>query len=181
MSEQKIDRPALLQLLRESFQKIQAHLQDYDAAQLFELEQADKWSAAGHLQHLIQSNASIASEFKEPKNRLSAFGKPAQPETNYQALRARYTKGVVGVKAPASLQPQLTPAATIEPLFQNWQMILHKFEQRLANWTEEELDQYTIPHPFLGALSARQMLYFALFHNEHHLNSIRRIQAKQQA
>ena len=54
-------------------------------------------------------------------------------------------------------------------LFRDWEMVNQKFQDRLAEWSESDLDTYAIPHPVLGLLSTRQMLLFVILHNEHHL------------
>jgi len=35
-------------------------------------------------------------------------------------------------------------------------------------WNEDELDQYQLPHPILGKLTIREMLYFTIYHNLRH-------------
>ena len=35
-------------------------------------------------------------------------------------------------------------------------------------WSEKKLDRYQAPHPALGKLTIREMLYFTIFHNVHH-------------
>jgi hypothetical protein len=39
---------------------------------------------------------------------------------------------------------------------------------RLGNFTEEDLDSYCLPHPLLGNLTMREMLYNAIYHVQHH-------------
>jgi hypothetical protein len=38
----------------------------------------------------------------------------------------------------------------------------------VGKWTEEELDQYLLPHPILGKLTIREMLFFTIYHNLRH-------------
>jgi len=50
--------------------------------------------------------------------------------------------------------------------------------QRLANaiernWTDEKLDNYLAPHPLLGKLTLRELIYFTIYHTEHHLAIIK--------
>ena len=39
---------------------------------------------------------------------------------------------------------------------------------RLDHFTESELDKYVIPHPLLGKLTLREMMYFSIYHVQHH-------------
>ncbi|RZL03090.1 MAG: DinB family protein [Pedobacter sp.] len=38
----------------------------------------------------------------------------------------------------------------------------------VKNWSTDELDEYCIPHPVLGKLTVREMIYFTSIHTEHH-------------
>jgi DinB superfamily len=40
--------------------------------------------------------------------------------------------------------------------------------KKLEKLSEEELDTYLLPHPLLGKLTFREMLYFTAYHAEHH-------------
>jgi len=39
----------------------------------------------------------------------------------------------------------------------------------LEQFTEEELDTLSLPHPLLGILSIREMFYLISYHPSHHL------------
>ena len=51
-------------------------------------------------------------------------------------------------------------------------MIGEKYTERLGNWSEKDLDKYKLPHPLLGKLTVREMLFFTIYHNEHHLKAM---------
>ena len=38
----------------------------------------------------------------------------------------------------------------------------------IHHWTEEELDRTNIPHPIMGIITVREMLYFNYYHLYHH-------------
>jgi hypothetical protein len=40
-------------------------------------------------------------------------------------------------------------------------------------WTDDDLDRRALPHPYLGALTVREMLLFCVFHERHHLKQVR--------
>ncbi|HRH60621.1 MAG TPA: DinB family protein, partial [Chitinophagaceae bacterium] len=44
--------------------------------------------------------------------------------------------------------------------------------KRVNNKPEDELDVYILPHPLLGKLTLREMLYFTIYHAEHHLKNV---------
>lgn len=39
---------------------------------------------------------------------------------------------------------------------------------RVDSWTEQDLDTVLLPHPLLGKLTVREMLYFTIYHAQHH-------------
>ena len=41
-------------------------------------------------------------------------------------------------------------------------------------WTEEQLDTYRVNHPILGKLTMRELAYFTIYHNIHHMETIRK-------
>jgi len=46
--------------------------------------------------------------------------------------------------------------------------------KKIKNYNEANLDKYIIPHPLLGKLTLREMLFFTIHHNEHHLDLIKK-------
>ena len=45
-----------------------------------------------------------------------------------------------------------------------------KLISKIEKQSEVDLDKYILPHPLLGKVTLREMLYFTIHHNEHHLN-----------
>jgi hypothetical protein len=168
-------KPEIIILLRAVFADTQRVIATQDNQKCFEPE-GEKWSIAQHLQHLIMSAAPVASIYKQPKEFLLSFGQPTMGPRGYDEVVETYQKVLAkGLKAPAAFEPKLDNISKVSDLFPNWQMIISKFEERLANWTEEDLDQYRVPHPAIGLLSLWEMLYFTIYHTKHHLKSIQRI------
>jgi uncharacterized damage-inducible protein DinB len=71
-----------------------------------------------------------------------------------------------GGKSPSTYVPAIT-VNSVKRLLQ-----LEKSVDRLCHiidgLTEEELDRYLLPHPLLGKLTMREMLYFTIYHVTHH-------------
>ena len=42
----------------------------------------------------------------------------------------------------------------------------------IGSWREQDLDRYVLPHPLLGKLTLREMLFFTLYHNYHHVRNV---------
>ena len=41
-------------------------------------------------------------------------------------------------------------------------------KNEVVKLTEDEFDKYILPHPLLGKLTMREMLYFTIYHVGHH-------------
>ena len=50
----------------------------------------------------------------------------------------------------------------------------NKLCKLIENAEEEHLDIYVLPHPLLGKLTFREMLYFTAYHVQHHHEIIKR-------
>ena len=44
--------------------------------------------------------------------------------------------------------------------------------KKIDKYNEKQLDYYILPHPLLGKLTVREMLYFTIYHVEHHQKSM---------
>ena len=144
---------------------------------IFNQKPGAKWSIAEQMVHLIQSNFPIASALKLPKEKLAMFGQPEQASRPYDQLRSEY-KAVLktGVKAPSKFEPELKEGTTKAGLLENWNIIKGKFQLRIADWSEEDLDKYVLLHPIMGKFTIREMLFFTILHNYHHLDSIEQLE-----
>ena len=48
-----------------------------------------------------------------------------------------------------------------------------KLIAKVEKQEEKELDIYILPHPLLGKVTLREMLYVTIHHNEHHLQLLK--------
>lgn len=140
--------------------------------------QAEKWSIAGHLEHLFLSGNPVSSALKMPKEMLKArFGFYEGEHHDFVTLKAFYRSQLAQnpwTVNPVAPSPEALPATE---LLESWAMIKTKIPQRLEQWSEEELDRYCLLHPLLGPLSVRGMLFFTIFHTDHHLETMKEILA----
>lgn len=127
---------------------------------------AETWSPAHHLHHLIVSNQPVASALALPRDRLPARN-ATQPSRIYSDIRALYRETLAtGVKASGRFLPD--PQGTRAELLAEYGQTLDALQTRLQGWNDADLDASTLAHPVLGPLSVREMLLFTLYHNAHH-------------
>lgn len=141
-------------------------------ATTFDQSIGGKWSPAQHLEHLFLSANPVSSALKIPREMLELqFGWFQGTPRSYNSLKHLYKEKL------KTANPAVNPFGpkgdkSKEELLQSWQMVKEKIPARLEKWTEDDLDRYCIPHPLMGPFSVREMLYFTIFHTEHHLDAV---------
>ncbi len=130
-----------------------------------------KWSSGQQLDHIYRSVKPVTMAFGLPDFFLRlAFGKPNRPGRTYDELVKKYhTKLQAGGAASGRFIPK--PVSVSDRLTLAKSLILNvgKLCFLVDKCKEEELDRLLLPHPLLGKLTLREMLYFTIYHVEHHL------------
>jgi uncharacterized damage-inducible protein DinB len=163
----------LLSKLSDSNQRVINWFIEIPANKFFQRE-GEVWSASDNVDHLIKSHKPVAMALKLPKITLRAmFGSPNQPSRSYEAICQMYkdTLAAGGVASGRFLPDQKNPN---DPEKIKQELIL-QFSKTSANlvsvaerWNEDDLDNYLLPHPLIGKLTIREMLYFTIYHNLRH-------------
>lgn len=165
-------KEGLNQAMQTAYQEITALVKPLDQ-EAFLYSTEDKWSVGAQLEHLILSSKGVASALKMSKEKLAFFGKPDTEPRTYDFLFKTYKEVLSrGLKAPAQFCPDENTLPAKEELLSNWAMIEGKFLTRIPEWSEKDLDTYCLPHPAIGKLTMREMLYSTVFHTYHHLESM---------
>lgn len=135
----------------------------------------EKWSQGQQIDHLIRAAKPLAMGFRLPKivPRL-LFGKPNRPSITFQELAAKYQRGLAnGGKASWAYTPPSIQSSAKVLLLLKYEQIHEQFANALSSWSEQDLDNYLMPHPIIGKLTVREMVMFTLYHNYHHFAAIR--------
>lgn len=144
---------------------------------IFELNPNGKWSIGQHLKHLIQSVAPINQAFYLPKFMLGwIFGKANRPSRSYDELVQRYLdKLASGGVATGRFVPKPILLAEKKKLLSQYEAHKNILINHLQGFTESDLEIYIAPHPLLGKITLRELMYFTIYHTEHHLTLIRKV------
>jgi hypothetical protein len=54
-------------------------------------------------------------------------------------------------------------------LLARWGRVNGRLQKALEPWNEKDLDTIRMLHPLLGKITAREMIYFTVYHSEHHV------------
>lgn len=129
-----------------------------------------KWTAGQQLEHMVKSVRPVALAFRLPEFLLKMiFGKANRPSKDYNALVEKYKqKLAAGGKASTPFIPKPVAVADKEKLSRRLNSLIKTLVKQVDSYAEEKLDQLILPHPLLGKLTFREMLYFTIYHVEHH-------------
>jgi len=136
------------------------------------------WSAAGNVRHLNKSIGPLARAMRLPRVALRVlFGKARKPSRTYAGLRDVYLATLKRGAGAGSFAPEPpgemgNDARTRVELMAKREYFSQQFWKVIASWREEDLDRYVLPHPLLGKLTLREMLFFTLYHNHHHVRNV---------
>ncbi len=157
--------------LSESFQAFATSIKSIEATD-FENMPDGKWSAGQHLDHLIKSVKPINQAFLLPKFLLKIiFGKANRPSLSYDELVGKYlSKLAAGGVATGAFVPPLIVSAQKEKLLKAYENQGIQLANTIKKWSEEELDTLIAPHPLLGKITIRELMYFTIYHTQHHLS-----------
>lgn len=141
----------------------------------FEATPGNKWSAGQNLDHLIRSIKPLLLAYALPKFLLKlTFGKANRPSKTYEELVEKYkSRLLAGGKASGPFIPEAIVFKQKGLLIGKYERYIKKLINKIRKQSEEDLDKYILPHPLLGKITLREMLFFTIHHNEHHLNILK--------
>ena len=98
------------------------------------------------------------------------FGKARRPSVTSDDLVARYrglleAGGTAGRFAP-SAQTDADRSTILDRLAAANAALI----AAIGRWSDADLDRYQMPHPLLGKITVREMLFFTVYHQHHHMN-----------
>lgn len=134
-----------------------------------------QWAPIDDLRHLVRVNAALAKGLGYPLVVLRVrFGRPQRRAWSYERLAVLYDALLTtGVKSPPPYEPGSGVVADREAyrerVLGRWHSVNEELLGRVARLTERGADRGGLPHPGLGVLSIREMLFFTIHHDLHHL------------
>lgn len=133
------------------------------------------WAPIDDLRHLVRVNAAVVRGLGIPAVLLRLrFGRPHRQPWSYERLATIYDALLAtGVKSPAPFEPRsgvvADRGAYRERVLGQWKSVNGDLLERVGRLTERRADRVGLPHPGLGLLTLREMLFFTIHHDLHHL------------
>ena len=135
-----------------------------------------KWTTGQHIGHLIKSTQPLNMAMRLPRIQLrTMFGKPNRETRSYDAVVKRYLERLaqaVGGASPKEFIPKVPSIDEKSNMIDTLNKEREKLKTIIAKWDEEKLDKYLLPHPLMGKMVLREILFFTLYHTEHHTRAL---------
>lgn len=133
----------------------------------------DKWTPGQQYCHIRKSIAPVAFAFWIPRFALRyQFGVTNRPSRSYDGLVARYLKALNNNKAvaPEQFRPPEMPFKNRNREIKRYQRAINQLVRLAQKCSDKDLDYYVVPHPLIGKLTLREILFFSIYHVQHHQN-----------
>lgn len=136
-----------------------------------------KWSAGQQLDHLVKSTKPLLISIRLPKFVLKlVFGKANRASKTYEGLVEKYQlKLQEGGRATAAFIPPPIYFEQKQALSNQLNKIIQQLTKGISSFTEKDLDTIILPHPLLGKITYREMMYFTICHVQHHQGLIKKV------
>ncbi|HEV8271262.1 MAG TPA: DinB family protein [Chitinophagaceae bacterium] len=168
------DKPEIISALNENVDAFNNYIIPLTKEQ-FEATPNDKWSAGQNLDHLIRAIKPLQLAYGLPKFVLRImFGKTNRPSKTYNELVTKYKlKLAAGGRASGPFIPPFISFKKKDELVKKYVDQKQELIVKIEKQSEKDLDVYILPHPLLGKVTLREMLYFTIHHNDHHLELLK--------
>lgn len=140
--------------------------------------QGEYWSPAEHLRHLIKSVRPVVQALEAPKLALRLrFGRSRRGSRTYDEVVASYRQSLAegataGPYAPSEGGTDRAADEWRREILERWAALCRQFLGAFESWDDRSLDRYRLPHPLLGKMTVREILFFTLYHNAHHARRV---------
>ena len=169
------NRESICDSFTESVEELVSFLNGLTEDQLHQSNDG-KWSVAENIIHLNKSVAPINMALSLPKFSFFPFGK-SELHYNYDEIIVKYQaklkEGAVASKSyvPSARSTKISKEKLIAAFREHYNTLIRK----LMKWSEKDLDDYRLPHPIIGKITIREMLFFTKYHIQHHFTTMQKV------
>lgn len=165
--------------LDEAHRRVASYFGGLPRDELYRREPGE-WAPVDDLRHLTLSVSPVVRALETPVDDLrSRFGEADRASRSYGEVRDAYRAELdAGLTSPEPFVPgdreDEDPAELRERALARWESLGEALQDALDGWSEDEVDRVVLPHPALGPMTVREMLYFTHLHDLHHVRVARR-------
>ena len=136
----------------------------------------NKWSTAQQLDHLTRSIKQLELILSKPHFIMKLlFGTANRATRNYKTVVEKYNiKLEQGATTTGQYVPKPSANSNKKKMLDNFARKSEKLERIINRYKENDLDRYVLPHPLLGKLTIREMMFFTIHHIKHHTDATKK-------
>jgi len=140
----------------------------------------NKWTAGQQMDHIYRAISILPLAYKLPKSITTLFfGRVNRPLLGYDELVKKYQARLnKGAKASTLFIPKKITYNDRHVLAGKLLQKVGKINAAIDAIPDEALDSSMLPHPILGKLTYREMLYFTMYHVNHHYGLLKQYLAE---
>ena len=170
-----MNKETIIAKLQKNHEEFSNFILDMDEAK-FSNTPYGEWSAGQHLDHIIRSIKPLQQGLILPFFLIKlVFGKPIRSNRTYDETIELYHKALEnGGKASGQFIPKKIKFSIQKNLVKKHDDLVLKLLKQVASLSEKDLDTLLVPHPLLGKMTLREMMYFTIYHVHHHLKILKR-------
>ncbi len=165
-----MDTDAIISELRENHTAFFNFIKDLEDED-FVFSPPGKWTAGQQLEHIFLSVKPLNSALRLPAFFLKFnFGKANRPSKSYEELVEKY-KVKLGGGGPAGNSrffPAPVDLSRKALLLEKTAREIETLTRKIRKFSESALDELILPHPLLGKITLREMMFFTIYHVQHH-------------
>lgn len=138
---------------------------------VFEFSWNGKWTPGQHLVHIDKSISPVFLAFRLPRFvPRYKFGLANRPSRTYEQVVAKYQKALKGLThaAPKEFVPRPVLYTQRGLVFSHFEKSMRRLTSSVGKCSENTLDRYVLPHPLIGKLTFREIIFFSIYHARHH-------------
>lgn len=174
------NKSELIAALRTQKLEIPALLSSIPSQQFFD-GSSEHWSVGYHVQHITSAVNRVAQGLlsagvlpkREPATASRDFA--TMCETYLEALKNTPSETLRQLGSRVMLEEHQDLNAYKNQLISSFANAIENFNVALEGFDEANFEHLGMPHPVMGLLSSREMVFFIVYHNTHHQNGIQKL------
>lgn len=175
MNDTLFTRETILPALEQTHAEVTSFFHSQTPEGFYRRPSPNAWSYAENLDHLIKSVQPLTQALRLPKITLRLlFGTPENPSRSFEEMKIAYLHRLEqGAGASGRYLPtgnKSGDATAQSALLEKWRRASSQLMTALNNWKDADLDRYSLPHPILGTITVREMLFFTMYHSMRHMS-----------
>ena len=134
-----------------------------------------RWTTGQHLAHLVTTIEPLNQALSLPRMVLRMrFGTTKRDGWSYDQVIENYQAALEKGGASGKYAPDAIQLDEKQELLNQYQAEKNKLIATIPKWSDVDLDKFVVPHPLIGNMSLREILFFTIYHIQRHLDNLQK-------